>query len=82
MTCLRGSPTKFRWLNAHWGGRHTVVSKQFVEHFVGIKLVTDGWARIAPVQNGVVELHLHRFNAQGQGDALGGRWRVDTILYD
>jgi len=70
------------WLAARWRSRHTVVDKQFVGHFVSIELVTDGWARIAPVQNGVIELHLHRYNAQGQGNALGGRWRVDTILYD
>jgi hypothetical protein len=70
------------WLAQRWGSRHTVAEKQFIEHFVSIELVTDGWARIAPVQQGVIELHLHRYNAQGQGDALGGRWRVDTILYE
>ena len=70
------------WLNAHWGGNHTVLEKQFVEHFVSIELVTDGWTKIAPIENGVVELHLHRYNAQGLGDPLGGRWRMDTILYE
>lgn len=69
-------------LNARWGGRHNIVEKQFVEHFVRIDLVTDGWAKIAPIQNGVIELHLHRCNLQGQGDRLGGRWRIATILYE
>ena len=50
------------------------------------KISTSAWAlpltRPQKIENGVVELHLHRYNAQGLGDPLGGRWRVDTILYE
>jgi hypothetical protein len=70
------------WLNVHRGGPHRVVEKQYVEHDVAIELVTDEWAKIAPIQNGIVELHLHRFNAQGSGEPLDGHWRIDTILFD
>jgi hypothetical protein len=25
--------------------------------------------------------HLHRYDAQGRGDALDGQWRIDAISY-
>ncbi|MGB8647453.1 MAG: hypothetical protein WCF84_19615 [Anaerolineae bacterium] len=70
-----------KWLNAHWGANRQVASSDYVEHTVMVEIDTTGWARAAPLQNGSIVFHLHRYDAQGESDGLGGDWRIDTIIY-
>lgn len=73
--------TALKWLNQRWGAQLSIVSNNYVEHFVMIEIVTQGWSAITPMQTDRLTFHLHRYNAQGLGDALNGLWRIDAILY-
>jgi hypothetical protein len=46
-----------------------------------IEVTTSGWSIVAPMLTDRLVFHLHRYNANGQGDALNGVWHVDAILY-
>ena len=69
------------WLKARWGAQRSIASHDYIEHFVMLEITTQGWANLAPLEQGRINFHLHRYNAQGQGDALNGQWRIDAILY-
>ena len=69
------------WLNQRWGKRRMVVSSDYVEHFVLIEIQTTGWMKIAPLEQGDIFFHLHRYGAQGQSDPLRGEWRLDGLFY-
>ncbi len=69
------------WLQARWGKQRSVSAHDYVEHFVMLEITTQGWVNLAPLEQGRINFHLHRYNAQGQGDALNGQWRIDAILY-
>ncbi len=69
------------WLKARWGEQRSVTAHDYIEHFVMLEITTQGWADLAPLEHGRIIFHLHRYNAQGQGDALNGQWRIDAILY-
>lgn len=69
------------WLQARWGKQRSVTAHDYVEHFEMIEITTLGWTNLAPLGQGWINFHLHRYNAQGQGDALNGQWRIDAILY-
>ena len=69
------------WLTARWSQQRAVTSHDYIEHFVLLEITTQGWANIAPLDNSRIIFHLHRYDAQGQGDALKGQWRIDAILY-
>lgn len=78
---LIGRETAIKWLNQRWAAQLSIVSNNSVEHFVMIEIVTQGWSTVAPMQTDRLTFHLHRYNAQGLGDALNGLWRIDAILY-
>ena len=78
---LIGRETVLKWLNRRWAAQLSIVSNNYVEHFVMIEIVTQGWSAVAPMQTDRLTFHLHRYNAQGLGDALNGLWRIDAILY-
>lgn len=69
------------WLETRWGKKRTVVSSDYVEHFVLLEIETTGWPRVDPMQDGSIDLHLHRFNAQGEEEPVQGVWRIDAIIY-
>jgi hypothetical protein len=69
------------WLTTRWGQQRAVESNEYIEHFVLLEITTQGWAKVAPLDNGRIIFHLHRYDAQGRGDALNGQWRIDAILY-
>ena len=64
------------WLNDLWGNHRSIVSYDYVEHFVMLEVDTHGWLIIAPLQTDRLMFHLHRYDANGQGDALNGAWRM------
>ncbi len=61
------------WLKARWGKQRGVTAHDDVEHFVMLEITTQGWANVAPLEQGRIIFHLHRYNAQGQEDALNGQ---------
>lgn len=69
------------WLGERWGSELTLVSNDYVEHFVLLEIETAGWAALPPVQNGTVLFHFHRYNAKGEEDPVQGSWRIDAIIY-
>ncbi len=69
------------WLQARWGKQRSIVSHDYVEHFEMLEITSQGWANLAPLEQGRIIFHLHRYNARGQGDTLNGQWRIDAILY-
>ena len=69
------------WLTARWGKQRSVTAREYVEHFVMLEITTQGWANVAPLEQGRIIFHLHRYNAHEQEDALNGQWRIDAILY-
>src|SRR5215212_7764755 len=74
-----------QWLAARWGPADTsrsVVGWQYVEHFVLLEVQTTGWVAVAPGQTDTITFHLHRYNAEGRGDPLTGKWRIDAIFYE
>ncbi|HET7375783.1 MAG TPA: hypothetical protein VFK30_03685, partial [Anaerolineae bacterium] len=76
-----GRETAHKWLNQRWTAQLSIVSNNYVEHFVMIEIVTQGWSAITPMRTDRLTFHLHRYNAQGLGDSLNGLWRIDAILY-
>jgi hypothetical protein len=78
---LIGRDNAIAWLKARWGNQREVVSNEYIEHFALLEITTQGWAKVAPLDNGRIIFHLHRYDAQGRGDALDGQWRIDAILY-
>lgn len=69
------------WLGERWGSTRTVVSDDYVEHFVLLEIETAGWSALPPVQGGTVLFHMHRYNTQGEEDPVQGAWRIDAIIY-
>ncbi len=69
-----------KWLTAHWG-HITISSHNYVRDSALLEITTSGWAKVAPVAQGIVLFHLHRYNSGGQEDDIQGSWRIDTILY-
>ncbi len=78
---LIGQAEAIAWLNERWGSHRSIESNNYVEHFVMLEVDTQGWSIIAPMQIDRLVFHLHRYDANGRGDALNGAWRIDTILY-
>ena len=78
---LIGRDKAIEWLKARWNSPHEVVGSEYIEHFVLLGIKTQGWQVVAPAKTGNLLFHLHRYDAQGRGDALDGRWRIDAILY-
>ena len=73
----------FQWLAARWGTgmAHEVTTTNYVEHFVLLEVNISGWVRIGDVTSEVITFNLHRYDDNGKGDALGGRWRIDAIFF-
>ena len=70
-----------RWLSLRWGATRTLIRTQYVDSLVLLIVDTKDWATASPIKKGTLTFRLHRFNAQGQGDALQGFWEIDTIIY-
>ncbi len=68
------------WLKAHWG-KLTIASSDYVRDSALLTLSTSGWARRAPVTQGIIILNLHRYDSSGSMDDVQGQWKIDTILY-
>ena len=69
------------WLQARWGKQRSVEAHDYVEHFELLEITSQGWVNLAPLEQGRIRFHLHRYTAQEQGDALSGQWRIDAILF-
>jgi len=69
------------WLQSRWGKQRRVATHDYVEHFVMLEITSQGWVNLAPLEQGRISFHMHRYNGQGQEDALNGQWRIDAILY-
>ncbi len=70
-----------RWLNGHWGSGLTISAVNYNAEFEGLEVSTQDWATAQPLNSGMLVFHFHRYNAKGEGDALSGKWMIDTILY-
>jgi len=80
----------FHWLAARWlaGAVREVTTTDYVEHFVLLEVKTTGWARVDGATSEAVTFNLHRYDVDGQGDALDGSWppaaggwRIDAIFF-
>ncbi len=68
------------WLKAHWG-KVTVASSDYARDSALLTLSTSGWAKRAPLTQGIIILNLHRYDSSGSMDDVQGQWKIDTILY-
>ncbi|MGE5139502.1 MAG: hypothetical protein ACM3JD_08585, partial [Rudaea sp.] len=69
------------WLKEHWRGKPVYAGENYVRDSGLLVLTTTGWAAGAPILEGTVLFHLHRYDAEGAMNDAGGTWKIDTILY-
>ncbi len=70
------------WLEDRWGAEPHVVDTQYVAHFALLRINTDGWAPVGPLQRGSITFNLYRFDDRGIQDAFHGQWQISAIVYE
>jgi hypothetical protein len=69
-----------QWLNARWSKNLKVTDSDYVEQSDTLTVGTNGWAKVAPMAQGIIAFRLHRYS-QNQTDAVNGTWQIDAVIY-
>ncbi len=70
-----------QWIKQHWAATITLSSAEFVRDSALLEVGSSGWAKVKPLEQGDLILHLHRYNANGHPDDIEGSWKIDSLLY-
>jgi hypothetical protein len=71
------------WLRDHAGPGLEVTQVDRGTQEVMLVVLTDGWPKKDPIQQGQVSFSLRRYDADGrQDESGGGEWKIDVISVD
>jgi hypothetical protein len=67
------------WLREHAGAGIRVARLQRGTQSLMLQVLTEGWPNKAPIEQGLVNFSLRRYDANGRPDEESGNWKVDVI---